>query len=122
MEQCFEARGPFFRTAVMLSAALVFFLAAAVQAQASHVSCGQTITQDTTLDSDVTDCPEVGVAIGAGNITLDLKGHTIAGVGFSTVAGVSNTGFDGVVVKGGTVRDFRTGVLITDASGNQVSN
>jgi hypothetical protein len=49
------------------------------QASASHVSCGDTITADTTLDSDLVDCPSNGIVIGADDITLDLNGHTIDG-------------------------------------------
>ena len=51
------------------------------QALASHVSCGDTITTDTTLDSDLVNCPNNGIVIGADNITLDLNGHTIDGDG-----------------------------------------
>jgi hypothetical protein len=47
------------------------------RAQASHVSCGDTITADTTLDSDLVDCPNNGIVIGADDITLDLNGHMI---------------------------------------------
>ena len=43
-------------------------------------SCGDVITQDTTLDSDLIDCPGDGVVIGASGITLDLAGHTIDGL------------------------------------------
>ena len=39
-------------------------------------SCGDTITADTTLDSDLVDCPNNGIVIGADDITLDLNGHT----------------------------------------------
>jgi hypothetical protein len=48
-------------------------------ALASHVSCGDTVTADTTLDSDLVNCPNNGIVIGADNITLDLNGHTIDG-------------------------------------------
>ena len=51
------------------------------QALASHVGCGDTITTDTTLDSDLANCPNNGIVIGADNITLDLNGHTIDGDG-----------------------------------------
>ena len=34
---------------------------------ATHVSCGDVITQDTTLDSDLVNCPGDGVVIGASN-------------------------------------------------------
>ena len=45
------------------------------------MSCGDTITTDTTLDSDLVDCPTNGIVIGADNVTLDLNGHTIDGDG-----------------------------------------
>ena len=51
------------------------------RALASHVSCGDTITADTTLDSDLLDCPNNGIVIGADDVTLDLNGHTVAGDG-----------------------------------------
>jgi hypothetical protein len=46
---------------------------------AGPVSCGDTITADTTLDTDLVDCPNNGIVIGADDITLDLNGHTIDG-------------------------------------------
>ena len=48
---------------------------------ASELSCGDTITADTTLTSDLVDCPSNGIVIGADDITLDLNGHTVAGNG-----------------------------------------
>ena len=51
------------------------------QALANHVQCGDVITQGTTLDSDLIDCPGDGLVIGADNITLDLNGHTVDGDG-----------------------------------------
>ena len=64
-------------------AAIVAALAMAGGAQAHSttgaVSCGATITRDTTLKADLTNCPGDGLVIGADNITLDLNGHTIDG-------------------------------------------
>jgi hypothetical protein len=56
---------------------------AAGQALANHVHCGDAITHDTTLDSDLTNCPGDGIVIGdaADDLTLDLHGHTISGSG-----------------------------------------
>ena len=68
------------------------------QALANHVQCGDVITQDTTLDSDLR-CPNNGIVIGADDITLDLRGHTITGPGldvrsayFDEPAGASTGG------------------------------
>ena len=66
----------------MASAALASAMCfGAGQAQASHVACGDTITADTTLDSDLVNCPSNGIVIGADDITLDLNDHTVAGDG-----------------------------------------
>jgi parallel beta-helix repeat protein len=86
-------------------------------ALANHVACGDTITQDTTLDSNLIDCPGDGIVIGASDITLDLAGHSVTGsaIGY----GIANGSYDRVTVRGGTVRDFAVGVGIgnvTDAA------
>jgi parallel beta-helix repeat protein len=75
---------------------------AASQASASHVSCGDVITEDTTLDSDLV-CFESGDAaltIGADGVTLDLAGHDISSV---SARGVLNDGYDRVTIKDGSV-------------------
>src|SRR5215475_13375349 len=50
-------------------------------AQASALHCGEVITADTRLSSDLVNCLDNGLVIGADNITLDLNGHVIAGDG-----------------------------------------
>ena len=90
------------------------------QASASHVSCGDTITADTTLDSDLLDCPNIGIVIGADDITLDLNGYLVdgddtpvVGCGFCDI-GVLNEGHDGVTVRDGSVSEFAAGVYLYD--------
>ena len=101
----------------------------ASQASATHVSCGDEITADTTLDSDLIDCPNNGIVIGADNITLDLNGHRIDGDGTEFAdcpkneicdVGVLNDRHDGVKVKGGSTREFGFGVLVSRARDNRV--
>jgi parallel beta-helix repeat protein len=86
------------------------------EASANHVSCGETITADTTLDSDLLDCPDNGVVIGADDVTLDLNGHLIDGDGTCPMegfcAGVLNDGHDRVTVSDGSVRQFDQGVVV----------
>jgi parallel beta-helix repeat protein len=97
---------------------------------ASHVSCGQTITTDTKLDSDLVNCPNNGIVIGADNITLDLNGHVIDGDGTEFSAcptdepcdtGVVDLGHSGVTIKGGTVREFGLGALVVGATDSRVT-
>jgi len=96
---------------------------------ARHVSCGDTITADTTLDSDLVDCPNNGLLIGADNVTLDLNGHTVTGNGKPVKrcrrrelcdVGLLNDGHDGVTVRHGSVRDFAVGVFVGKARHNRV--
>jgi parallel beta-helix repeat protein len=100
------------------------------QALASHVSCGDTITADTTLDSDLLNCPNNGILIGADGITLNLNGHVIDGdrtpaagcdpdVEFCDF-GVANDSHNRVTIKGGRVRDFGLGVLLFRARHNRL--
>lgn len=95
-------------------------------AGAATVSCGQTITQDTVLDSDVGPCPTNlahGIVIGADNITLDLNGHTVSGTAnlVNDGAGIYLFRRSGVTVKNGTVRHFDCGVAVEGGSANTVT-
>ena len=120
-------------------AAVVVFIAAVVgvlvalsgaEAANKQPNCGDTITTNTTLHSDLIDCPNNGIVIGADDITLNLNGHRVSGDGdpFEDCPprefcdfGVLNVGHDGVTVKKGSVRDFfNAGVLIGDARDNRV--
>jgi hypothetical protein len=86
-----------------------FTVLGAGQALAGHVRCGDTITTDTTLTSNLVNCPNNGILIGADNITLDLNGRTIDGdatlvdpcpEGESCDVGVDNSaGHKGVTVE-----------------------
>lgn len=92
-------------------------------AHATHVACGQVITQNTTLDSDVGPCSNNGIIVGANNITLNLNGHQVFG---TTVpddgVGILISGRTGVRVHDGTVRDFDAGVGIVGGSANTVED
>jgi parallel beta-helix repeat protein len=92
------------------------------QALASHVTCGDLITTDTTLDSDLVGCPGDGLVIGADDVTLDLAGHVVSGQGWpGESAGVDNTaGHQGVTVEGGTIRAFGSAVHLAGATGNRL--
>jgi parallel beta-helix repeat protein len=116
------------RLGLVLTAFVVatFPCLSADQALANHVHCGDVITQDTTLDSDLIDCPVDGIVVGANDITLDLNGHSVEGSGTSLV-GIANgdiygepEGHDGVTIRNGSVRDFSVGVGIAEVAGTVV--
>jgi parallel beta-helix repeat protein len=97
-------------TALTVAGAMALLLGAPGSALATHVTCGDTITQDTKLDSDLLGCTGDGIVIGADNITLDLNGHVVGGDDDISDHGVQNFGgFDGVVVTNGQIRDFGVG-------------
>ena len=78
-----------------------------------HVSCGDTIVADTTLDGDLLDCAtESGVLIGADDITLDCDGFTIDGVDTSATYGVNVTGRSNVVIRNCVTTDWAAGILL----------
>ena len=110
-------------TVVLAAMVAVALAATGGKAFASQqLSCGDTIIADTTLHSDLLDCPNIGIFIGADGITLDLNGHVIDGDGTQTAGcdprtefcdeGVSSLGNDRVTVEHGSVRGFDDGVAI----------
>lgn len=84
------------------------------------VSCGQTLTQSTLVQNDLSDCGGNGLVAGADGITIDLGGHTIDGTGQGT--GVSVIGRTGVTVTNGTLDQFDLGVDFTDSLGGFATN
>ena len=98
---------------------LGIWAAAASPASAQPLTCGQVITQDTTLDADL-NCYGTGVRaalfIGADGITLDLAGHTI-----SASRSIIDEGYDNVTIRNGRLNND-DGPLIKDASGTRLRN
>jgi large repetitive protein len=104
---------------VIVASLTLGFASDAYASKAVHVGCGQTITADTTLDSDLTKCSGPGITIGADGITLDLNGHTIEGKGKGS--GVNNVaGHDGVTIENGSIRNFMESVAMVVASDNHL--
>ena len=119
----------FIRSSLLTVVTVTAVLASGGQALASHVQCGDVITHDTRLDSDLLDCPGDGLLIGASNVTLDLGGHTIDGIGstfshrpFGVVADIERlielgwgplpANLSGVTVENGSIREFSYGVAL----------
>ena len=103
--------------------AAVLFVAA--PAHATHVSCGQTITTDTVLDSDL-DCPTGhGIRIAASGVDLDLDGHAVRGetdlVRSSTFGIWAHRGYSGISVTNGTVIGFQSAIYLYGVRDSTVS-
>jgi hypothetical protein len=109
------------RSIAVLAIASIFALPTASPASGATLSCGETITQDTTLTQNLVNCPGDGLVVGAPNITINLNGHRLGGTGNGY--GISNfgapppppcskddcwptAGLPGLTVKNGTIAGF----------------
>ena len=116
--------------AAMVILVLAGVLALSGAEAASNVSCGETITTDTTLHHNLVNCTNNGIIIGADNITLDLNYHTIDGDGKPTGGcdpqtdfcdtGIANFGHDEVTVVHGSLRQFGGGVNFGEVDHNRL--
>lgn len=112
--------------AVLLAGGLTVATGGVAQAKVLH--CGDVITANTKLTSDLVNCPDNGIVIGADNITLDLNGHTIDGDGvvgceelYACDFGVDNTAsHHGVTIKDGSIREFATAAVVLGANDNRL--
>ena len=77
---------------------------------ARALQCGDKITTDTKLDTNLGPCPDVGLYVGA---VLDLNGHSITGTGNGT--GIQMTDGSSVLKGPGVIANFALGIL---AGGN----
>lgn len=113
----------------VIAAVLAALANSPASAATATLRCGDTITVNTTLHEDLLKCPNVGIRIGADDITLDLNGHTVAGDGVPfgcseqqiCDVGVENRGHDRVAIMGGNVRDFAVGVSVRDVRHGHLS-
>jgi hypothetical protein len=98
-------------------AVLVALLALAPTASATHVQCGDVITESVKLDSDVI-CPHdfggAALVIGADNIKLDLRGFSVVGPDNEELAAIeSDTPHHNVTIRDGFIRsEFDQGTQI----------
>jgi parallel beta-helix repeat protein len=111
-------------SASLLAVGVVSVAVPAGAAPASTVvSCGQTITASIRLAHDLVDCPGDGLVIGADNITVDLAGHSIAGVNATGSEGIADDGHGGVTLENGTIANFfLNGIGLRSAPGSAVSD
>ncbi len=119
--------GRFRKLAAPMVAVVVGVGLNAVQAGAAPVvlDCGAVVTTSVQLAADIGPCQDHGIIVGADNITVDLNGHQIFGLGGTVVthqaSGVFSDNHTGVVVTNGTIREMYHGVRIRQGSRNLVT-
>jgi parallel beta-helix repeat protein len=57
--------------------------------------------------------------VGADNVTIDLNGAVLDGGGFQGY-GIRNDGHSNVTIKNGTIRGYRAGILVENATANRI--
>lgn len=106
---------PTVATAVATAVAVVVLMALTPGSASAAVRCGQVVRSDFILRGDLLNCGGDGLVVGADNITLNLNGHELRGKGHLSTAGVRIDGFEGVVVRGGVIRQFGRGLWVIAA-------
>lgn len=119
-----------FRILVRAFPAAVCALLSLGAATPQELRCGQVLTKSTVLSRNLY-CQGTALYIGAHGITVDLKGYTVSGDG--TGVGIRNDGilptgyngtggYDGVLIRGGTLQHFDAGVVLATTSSNTITN
>src|SRR6476646_8090617 len=67
------------------------------------VSCGQVLTEDTTLTRDLVGCVGDGLIIGAPGVTLNLNGHSLGGMGVGAGVFVSGSAEQAIITNGSVI-------------------
>jgi nitrous oxidase accessory protein NosD len=99
---------------------------ASQQPLAISPSCGQVITQNVILTSNLNCADSDGLIVGASDIVIDLNGHTISGpdVGSeektSSKVGIMIPNMNNVVVQDGTIQGFQAGILMTGSQNVEI--
>ena len=99
---------------------------ATAQPLAISPSCGQVITQNVVLTSNLNCAETDGLIVNAGNIVIDLNGHTISGPDIdsdtktSSKVGIMIPNVNNVVVQDGTIEGFQAGILMTGSQNVEV--
>jgi nitrous oxidase accessory protein NosD len=99
---------------------------ASQQPLAISPSCGQVITQNVILTSNLNCADSDGLIVGASDIVIDLNGHTISGPDVdsqektSSKVGIMIPNMNNVVVQDGTIQGFQAGILMTGSQNVEI--
>ena len=89
-------------------------------------SCGQVITQNVILTSNLNCAESDGLIVNAGDIVIDLNGHTISGPDVdsdtktSSKVGIMIPNMNNVIVQDGTIEGFQAGILMTGSQNVEI--
>ncbi|MET9633485.1 right-handed parallel beta-helix repeat-containing protein [Lentzea sp. NPDC006480] len=89
------------------------------QAAAPSPACGDTVTADITLSANL-HCTGPGLVVKAGDVVVNLNGHSITGSGTGT--GISVIGQNHVHVRNGRISGFDRGVFFAESAGSEMTD
>jgi parallel beta-helix repeat protein len=94
---------------------------------ATSPSCGQVVTQNVILTSNLNCEDSDGLIINGGDLVIDLNGHTISGPDAdnqektSSKVGIMVPNVNNVVIKDGTIEGFQAGILMTGSQNVEIN-
>ncbi|HJT85270.1 MAG TPA: right-handed parallel beta-helix repeat-containing protein [Nitrososphaeraceae archaeon] len=89
-------------------------------------SCGQVITQNVVLTSNLKCADSDGLIVGASDIVIDLNGNTISGPDAgsqektSSKVGIMVPNVNNVVIQDGTIEGFQAGVMMSGSQNVEI--
>ena len=104
------------RSVTFLGLLASVFIFASPASSDSAPGCGSTLTGNVVLEADIGPCAGTGLIVAAGGVTIDLRGHTVSGLGAGAGISIGTGGAPqgGVRVKNGTLEGFGSGVTVAD--------
>jgi len=99
---------------------------ASQQPLAVSPSCGQVITQNVVLTSNLKCADSDGLIVGGSDIVIDLNGNTISGPDAdsqektSSKVGIMVPNSNNVVIQDGTIQGFQAGILMTGSQNVEI--
>jgi parallel beta-helix repeat protein len=93
-----------------------------VYTEKPHLTCGDTIYEDTVMTEDLIDCPGDGLIIGADNITLDCSKYVIKGIKEPVSSGIKMENIKGVTIKNCYIERFHWAIRSENSDNNSFKN
>ena len=104
----------------LLPAVILAMLVFPTATQAQEPACGDVLTHSVRLRADLACAPgETALTIGADDIVIDLGGHAITG---ASLAVDGRGGFDGIIVRGGELRDNTLGIRLAGVQDARIAH
>ena len=106
---------------VLLAATIAATIVIPAAGAAPLPACGDVVTQNVTLTKSLKNCAS-GLVVGADNVTIDLNGYTIKGLGTAAGVGIDAADHTGITLKNGKITDFAEGIKLFNVSNSTIED